>query len=166
MPRLLGFLPAFTLLLPLAAADVSPLVVEGIIEAPVSEVWKVFSTPEGYRLLGPAQCDMDFRVGGLIRSCYSATATLGDPSTIQNRILSFEPGRMVSFRIDRPPQGFPFPNAWQGVWTVATFTDLGGRTGLRLAMMGYTADEESQRMREFFKSGNAWALKKLQQHFK
>jgi hypothetical protein len=48
--------------------DTSPLVHEGILNAPPAEVWKVWSTPEGFRALGVAKADMDFRVGGLIRS--------------------------------------------------------------------------------------------------
>jgi len=161
-------LPALVAAPPAAPVpDPSPMVVEAVLDAPPAEVWKVFSTPEGFKTLGPALCDMDFRVGGLIRSCYSAKAVLGDASTIHNRILAYEPLRMLAFCIDRPPEGFPFPGSWQSVWSVATLTDLGGgRTALRLAQMGYTDAEESRRMREFFRAGNAWTLKKLQQHFK
>jgi uncharacterized protein YndB with AHSA1/START domain len=147
-------------------ADTSPLVVEGIINAPPAEVWKVFSTSEGFKAFGVAQCDMDFRPGGLIRGSYDPKVSIDDPRTIQNRILAYEPERMMAFRIDRPPAGFPFPNAWKETWTVATLADLGdGRTALRLAGMGYTSDEESQKMREFFSAGNAWSMKKLQSHF-
>lgn len=153
---------------PAAAApvDTSPQVTEGVINAPVAELWKVFSTAEGFKAFGVAKCDIDFRVGGLIRAAYDPKATLGEPNTIQNRIIAFEPERMVAFRIDRPPTGFPFPNAWKETWTVATLTDLGnGTTHLRLSGVGYTADAESQKMREFFKTGNAWSVKKLQSRF-
>jgi uncharacterized protein YndB with AHSA1/START domain len=160
------FLPIAALTLTAGAPDTAPMVVEALLDAPVAEVWKVFSTPEGFKALGVAKCDMDFRIGGLIRSCYSEASTLGDPSTIQNRILAFEPERMLAFRIDRPPKDFPFPQAWASVWSVATFTDAGGgRTLLRLAQMGYTGEEESRKMRAFFEAGNAWTLKKLQKHF-
>ncbi len=153
---------------PAAAAvpDVSPLSVEGIVNAPVGEVWRVFSTSEGFKSFGVAKCDIDFRVGGLMRACYSEKSEIGDPTTIQNRILSFEPERMVAFRIDKPPQGFPFMNSWQSVWSVVTMSGLGdGRTALRMTQVGYTAEDESQKMREFFKMGNAWSLQKLQKHF-
>lgn len=147
-------------------ADLSPLVHEGIIKAPISEVWKVFSTPEGFKAFGPAQCEMDFRIGGLIRTHYDPKGTLGDEGTIINQIIAFEPERMVAFRIHTPPKGFPFPNACKSTWSVATLTDLGNNTThLRLAGMGYTSDDESQKMREFFKAGNAWSVKKLQSHF-
>jgi uncharacterized protein YndB with AHSA1/START domain len=149
-----------------AAPDTSPLVVEGIISAPPAELWKVFSTAEGFKAFGVAQCDMDFKPGGLIRTHYDPKGVLGDEGTIQNRILAYETERMIAFRIDKPPAKFPFPSAWQSTWSVATLTDLGdGRTKLRLTGMGYTADEESQKMREFFKAGNAWSMQKLQHQF-
>src|SRR5204863_82628 len=73
---------------------------------------------------------------------------------------------MFAFRIEKPPEKFPFPNAWKQTWSVATLTDLGdGRTVLRLSGVGYTADEESQKMRAFFQAGNAWTLKRLASHF-
>jgi uncharacterized protein YndB with AHSA1/START domain len=144
-----------------------PLVVEGVIKAPVSEVWKVFSTAEGFKKLGVAQCEMEFRIGGLIRTHYDPKGTLGDEGTIQNEILSFEPQRVMSFRIHKPPKDFPFPEAtWKQTWSMITLTDLGeGQTHVRLAGMGYTDTEESRKMRDFFKNGNAWVIQHLQQQF-
>jgi uncharacterized protein YndB with AHSA1/START domain len=86
--------------------------------------------------------------------------------TIHNQIIAFEPGRMIAFRVQKPPKGFPFQSAYTSTWSVVTLTGLGdGRTHLRLAGLGYTADEESQPMRRFFDTGNAWSLKRLQSHF-
>jgi uncharacterized protein YndB with AHSA1/START domain len=149
-----------------AGVDTTPLVTEAVINAPVSEVWKVFTTAEGFKKLGSAKAEIDFRVGGLMRSHYDPKGTIGDPGTIENQIIAYEPERMLAFRIHTPPKGFPFLNAYKSMWSVATFTDLGdGRTHLRLAQVGYTEDEESQKMRAFFKSGNDWVMKKLQYGF-
>lgn len=146
--------------------DVSPLVHEGEISAPIGAVWDVFSTAEGFKVLGVAQCEMDFRVGGLIRTHYNPKGVLGDDGTIVNRIIAYEPGRMVAFRIEKPPTGFPFGEAWRSTWSVATLSDLGGgRTHLRLAGMGYTSEAKSQEMRAFFKTGNQWTIRTLQSHF-
>jgi uncharacterized protein YndB with AHSA1/START domain len=49
---------------------------------------------------------------------------------------------------------------------VVTLTDLGNdRTDMRLAMMGFEPDAESQAMRGFFRTGNDWVLKTLQAHY-
>jgi hypothetical protein len=105
-------------------------------------------------------------LGGLIRSRYSATGALGDDETIVQRILAYEPGRMIAVRIEKPPKSFPFKEAWKTTWTVVTLTDLGnGRTGIRAASMGYGTDEESVAMRRFFEAGNASTIKAVQQYF-
>src|SRR5262249_26497015 len=130
---------------------------ERIVKAPASEVWKAFATAEGFKKLGVAQCEMDFRIGGLIRTHYDANGRIGDDGTIQNEIISFEPERMLSIRIHQPPKKFPFSEAtWKQTWTVITLADLGdGRTHVRVAGMGYADTEEGQKMRQFFQSGNA-----------
>lgn len=146
-----------------ATGQPGPQIAEGIVPAGVAEVWRIFSTPEGFKSLGVAKCDMDFRVGGLIRTHYSPQGVLGDEGTIQNEILSFEPERMLSIRIHTPPKGFPFSReTYQKTWTVITLTDLGDRrTHVRIAGMGYPATDDGDRMREFFRQGNDWTIKKL-----
>ena len=81
----------FLLVLTVAAAwaqDAPSFVNEGVVNAPVAEVWKVFSTSKGYTALGVALAEVDLRVGGLIRSRYGADGKLGDEETIENLILA------------------------------------------------------------------------------
>ena len=56
-------------------------VTEGFINAPVAEVWRLFTTSAGYQATGVDQAEVDLRVGGLIRSHYDPKGTLGDPET-------------------------------------------------------------------------------------
>lgn len=142
------------------------VITEGVVDAPVAEIWRVFSTADGYKILGVAQADMDFRPGGLIRTHYKPKGQLGDEGTIITEILAYDPGHVITTRIARPPKGFPFMNAYRTVTTVETFTDAGsGRTHYRLAMVGFDATAESQAMRSFFERGNAAVLEELRQHY-
>lgn len=144
------------------AADLPPLVHEAVFNVPVQRVWEVFTTSEGYKKFGVALADVDFRIGGLMRSNYKADGTLGDPGTIEQTILAYEPMRMFAFRCTRVPEGFPFPDAMKQTWSVAYFDDLGGgRTRLTLKGFGYTDAPDSTKMREFFDAGNAWTMDKL-----
>jgi len=148
------------------AAELDPQVTEGVVHAAAAEVWKVFSTADGFKKMGPAQCDMDFRVGGLIRTHYNPKGVLGDEGTIQNQIIAYEPGRMVAIRISTPPKGFPFgEETWGKVWTVITLTDLGNRTHVRISGQGYPNTEEGAKMRDFFEKGNRWVVQYLQKQF-
>ncbi len=148
-----------------AASDTQ--VIEKTLRASLRDVWEAFTTAEGFKKLGVAHCDVDMRVGGLIRTHYNPKGVLGDEGTIHNEILAWEPLRMLAFRIHKPPQNFPFSEAtWKSTWSVATFSDLGdGRTHIRLAGMGYPATEEGQKMRKFFEQGNQWVLDNLQRRF-
>ena len=68
-------------------------------------------------------------------------------------------------RIGKPPEKFPFKEAAKSVWHVLTFEEAGpGRTRLRITGLGYGTDEESKKMGGFFEAGNAYTLKKLQDH--
>jgi uncharacterized protein YndB with AHSA1/START domain len=148
------------------AADGVSFVNEGVVNAPVEEVWKVFSTSEGYKVLGTAQAEVDLKVGGTIRSRYGSDGPLGDPETIENVILAYEPPTMMALRIQKPPKTFPFKEAWKSTWTVLTLVPLdGGRTRVRAASLGFGTDEESVELRRFFEFGNQHTITNLQKHF-
>jgi uncharacterized protein YndB with AHSA1/START domain len=139
---------------------------EGIVSAPIQEVWKVWSTSDGYRALGVALAEVDLRPGGVIRSRYKPDGRLGDEQTIENEILAYDPPRMIAIRIRKPPADFPFKEAWKHTWTVVTLTPLeGNRTHLRVSSLGYGADPESVAMRRFFESGNRHTLETLAARF-
>ena len=146
--------------------DALSFVNEGTVNAPINEVWKVWSTSEGYKAVGVALADVDLRVGGLIRARYAADGTLGDDQTIENEILAFEPPRMIAIRIHKTPSNFPFKDAWKHTWTVVTLTALpDGRTHVRAASLGFGTDSESVAMRRFFERGNAQTLDTLAARF-
>jgi uncharacterized protein YndB with AHSA1/START domain len=137
-----------------------------VVAAPIEEVWKIFATSEGYKVLGPALAAVDLRVGGTIRSRYNADGTLGDAETIENAILAYEPPRMMAIRIAKPPASFPFENAWQTASTVITLSPVDGtETHVRIASLGFGTDEESVAMRRFFERGNQSSIELVREHF-
>ncbi len=139
---------------------------EAIIDAPVEAVWEVWTTNEGFKVLGVALAEIDFRMGGKMLTHYDPNGVLGDPNTIENTILSFEPLRMLSIRCTKPPATFPYKTAMERMWSVIYFEPVGlHRTRVILVGMGYTDDEESRKMREHFDKGNAWTLAKLKEKF-
>jgi uncharacterized protein YndB with AHSA1/START domain len=150
---------------PAWAADEASFVNEGIIPAPVDEVWEAFATSEGYKTLGPALAEVDLRVGGTIRSRYRADGVLGDAETIENVIIDYREPVMMAIRISKPPASFPFKEAWKRTWTVFTLTPTDGGTHLRAESFGYGTDGESLAMRRFFEAGNQHTIETLRRHF-
>ena len=142
------------------------LVIEGVIEAPVAAVWAAFTTKEGQESWNVAHAEIELKVGGKMRTHYDPKGQIGDPNTIDNIILCFEPNRMLAIRVVDPPVSFPYKDAIKKMWTVLYFEDEGpSRTRLRLVGTGYGDDEESRKLRTFFDKGNSYTLKKLQEKF-
>jgi uncharacterized protein YndB with AHSA1/START domain len=136
-----------------------PQITEGFVNAPVAEVWRLFTTSDGFKATGATQAEVDLRVGGSIRSHYDPKGRLGDPETIVNEILAYEPERMLAIRIKQAPASFPYRGAIDGTWTVIYFNPAGDNmTQVRIVGLGYTDDPVSQGMRKFFGDGNRWTL--------
>ena len=149
-----------------AAQDTSPIVSEAIVEAPLDAVWAAWTTSDGLRSWLAPHAAIDLRLGGLMRTNYNVRGALDDPQTIENRVLSYDPGRMLSIKVAKAPDSFPFPNAIQEMWTVIYLEEAGtGRTRVRVVGLGFGAGDESQKMRAFFERGNALTLEGLQRHF-
>ena len=101
-----------------------------------------------------------------MRTHYDQAGRIGDPNTIENTILCFEPRRMLAIQVTNPPEKFPYKNAIKNLWTVLYSKDLGpSRTQLKLVGLGYRNEEESRKLRNFFDKDNIYTLKKLQNKF-
>jgi len=142
-----------------AAWGAEPQVTEGFINAPAAEVWRLFTTSEGYLATGAAHAEVRLAVGGEIRSHYDPKGKLGDAQTIVNEILAYEPERMLAIRIKQAPASFPHRAAVAGTWTVIYFNPAGeNMTHVRIVGLGYDDSTGSQAMRQFFAEGNRWTL--------
>ena len=163
---LAGLFVGATLVVANTRADTQPLITEAIINAPASEVWRLFTTREGMESWMVAHAAIELKVGGLMRTHYDPKGALGDPNTIVNQILSFEPERMLSIKVQQAPANFPLGDAVRDTWTVIYFQPLEpGMTNVRIVGLGYGEDAESQKLREHFRKGNAWTLEQLQKKF-
>lgn len=160
-------LPLILFLALLSGGRASDTVVsEGVVNAPVTAVWAAWTTGDGLRSWVAPHADIDLRLDGLMRTNYNPQGTLGDPGTIANRILAFEPGRLLAIRVAQAPDNFPFRAIVGQMWTVLHFTPTPeGRTHLRIVGLGFGPGEEEQKMRAFFQQGNDYTLMQLQKHF-
>lgn len=170
MRKFLTFmLVALTLAAPLALGQDlqgQPLVHEGLVTAPADLVWSALTTRSGQESWMVAHSEIDLRVGGLMRTHYDPKGEIGDDQTIENRILSFDPGRMLSIQVSKAPVGFAFSDVIKAMWTVIYLTpEAGSQTRVRIVGLGFGDDPDSQKMRQYFDRGNAYTLRKLQERF-
>ena len=146
----------------LVAQGAEPVVTEAVVNAPVDQVWRLFTTNEGIESWMVAKTEFELKIGAAWKTSYSKESNLDDDASIHHVILAYDPGRMLSFRTVKPPKGFPFPNAIAKTWNVLYLEPLAeGRTKVTARMLGYTDEEESQQMRAFFVRGNQQTMDAL-----
>ena len=144
----------------------NPLVHEGIVHAPMDQVWEAYATKAGLESWMAAHADVDLRIGGAMKTQHDPKGSTDDATAIVNTILSFEPRRMISLKVIKFPEGFPFPNAIREMWTIVYFEAQGkNATCVREVCLGFGPDDESRKMREFFNLNNAFTLELLQKRF-
>lgn len=144
--------------------SVDPLVHEGSIGAPIETVWRAWTTSEGLRSWLAPHAEIELRIGGKMRTNYNAAGSLSDAQTIENTILSYEPYRMLSFRVTKAPADFPFADVVKDMWTVIYFeSPEPTQTIVRVVSLGFTAATQSQAMRAFFDQGNAATIRQMQE---
>lgn len=139
-----------------------PPVTEGFINAPAREVWRLFTTAEGYRAAGALQAEVDLRPGGQIRVHYDPEGRLGDEKTVIQEILAYEPERMLALRLKQAPASLPHRDAISRTWTVIYFTPAGeGMTQVRLVGVGFADGQQGRSLREFFETDTRATLDRL-----
>jgi uncharacterized protein YndB with AHSA1/START domain len=137
-----------------------------VVNAPLRDVWSVFTTSEGWESWAVPFAQVDFRVGGLIETSYDLAAKRGDPVNIHNRILSFLPYRMLSIQAVQAPPGFPYADLLPTLHSVLEFEAVDDqRTRVTISGVGYRAGEGYDALLNFFRKGNAWTFARLAQRF-
>jgi len=86
---------------PIAQSTNRSVRVEGVVAAPVSEVWRVFTTSEGAREFFAQKANIDLELGGLYQIQFDATDERSGTKGL--RILSYAPQEMISFQWNAPP---------------------------------------------------------------
>lgn len=142
-----------------------PLTHTAIVHAPVKEVWKAFTTTEGIKSWMVASGVVDLRVGGYLRTSYQPNSKLDGPDVIENRILAFDPERMLTIQNVRAPEKFPLKKAIEKVWTVIYFDAMGDKTRVTTRMIGFDGSKDSTSLRRFFLDGNQQELDALVKRF-
>lgn len=76
------------------------LVQEVVVEAPIGEVWRAYTTSDGWMAWASPLAEIDLRAGGTIRTHYGADAKIGDPGTNTLHIVNYVPERVLTLRAE------------------------------------------------------------------
>ena len=140
------------------------LVHELVVDAPPADVWTAISTAKGWMTWAvPVAWSPSPEI---IETSYTPTASPGDKSTIRQRLIAKIPDRLLVFRTEKAPEGFPNFDTYAKVVSVFELEPAGKRkTRVRLTGTGYADSEAGRQLLGFFKRGNAASLEWLGKRF-
>lgn len=131
------------------------------VNAPRPEVYKRFTTTQGWKTFLDASSDIDLRIGGQWEVYFDPQAKIGSNGC---QVLSYLPNEMVAFTWNAPPK-FPAERAMR-TWVVVTLADAkDGITNVRLRHFGFPDQGNWPEVKTYFV--NAWprVLKALADSF-
>lgn len=137
-----------------------------VVKATPAQVWRAFTTGEGYREWVAPVAKIDLAVDGMIEASYDANAKIGDPDNIKNQIVAYVPEKMLSIRNVQAPKALPHRDLFPQISTTIELEDLGqGRTRVQLTAVGYGKDPGFDVLYRHFEWGNAYTLDQLKKRF-
>lgn len=90
-----------------APAQERAIRLERVMPAPIDQVWRAWSTSEGFKAAVGADLRIELRPGGPFEIAFAPDAPEGQRGSEGCKVLSYLPGRMLSFTWNTPPN---FPN--------------------------------------------------------
>jgi uncharacterized protein YndB with AHSA1/START domain len=76
------------------------LIQKVIVEAPIKDVWKAYTTSDGWTAWASPVAEIDFRVGGTIKTHYQKDSKIGDVGTNILNIVNYVPERVLTLRAE------------------------------------------------------------------
>lgn len=148
-----------------AAASDRVLRAELELPAPVSEVWKVWTTEEGVKSFFAPGAHIEPKVDGLYEIWFNPAAEPGMRGADGMRVLAFEPERRLAFTWNAPPS-IPAIRGQRTMVVVEMQPAGEGRTKLRFTHLGWGDGEEWDKAYAYFdKAWGTFVLPHLKQRF-
>jgi uncharacterized protein YndB with AHSA1/START domain len=138
-----------------------------VVQGSTGEVWRAWTTTEGFSSWAAPVARVDFRLGGIIEASYDPKRAIGAPGNIRNEIVAYVPERMLAIRNVQAPPNVPFDTAvFQSLHTVVLLEPVGERaTRVTSWQPGYRDGSAYDGVLAFFERGNAASLIALRDYF-
>lgn len=146
----------FVLLLlatPLFADSARRIEREAIVPASRGEAWRAWASAEGLKSWLAEGAKVELQPGGAYEIYFSMSAPEGQRGGETNRVIAFEPERMLLFSWNAPPKFGPLRN--EHTYVLVRFDDApGGGTRVRLTHFGWREADDWNPIYDYF--DNAW----------
>jgi uncharacterized protein YndB with AHSA1/START domain len=129
---------------------------EVTVNASADDVWKAWTTRGGVLRFFAPDARLDIRPGGAYEVLFDLDVPPGKQGSEGSKVLSFVPGRMLSFTWGAPPK-YGKARKQLAQWVVVFFEPVGGKkTRVRLFELGWKKGKEGEAVYRYF--DRAWNL--------
>jgi len=127
---------------------------EVVVKAAPAEVWDAWTTVEGARRFFAPDARLKIMKGGAYEILFDTEAPPGKKGSEGSTVLSFVPGRMLSFTWGAPPK-YAKSRRELAQWVVLLFEPVGERrTRVRFYELGWKEGKEGEAVYRYF--DRAW----------
>ena len=136
--------------------------VETTVKAPVSEVWRVWTTSQGAEEFFAQKANIRLAIGGPYEIQFDSNDERSGTKGL--KILSYAPEEMISFQWNAPPE---YPDVRNGgTWVVVQMRQEGtDRTRVTVTHLGWKEGPEWDRAYDHFVRGWDDLMKRLERRF-
>jgi hypothetical protein len=132
------------------------------INAPVGKIWKLLISSEGWQSWAVPVAWVDFGIGGMIETRYTATAARGQPENIKNSIIAYVPEQLLVLRNVQAPPKFEHAEDFGKTVTVINLRLISKtRSQVELDGVGFLATPAFDSLLKKFRFGDSWTLEHL-----
>jgi hypothetical protein len=132
------------------------------IDAPVSKIWKLLISSEGWQSWAVPVAWVEFGIGGMVETSYTATALRGQPGNIKNSIVAYVPGQLLVLRNVQAPPNFENAEDFGKTVTAINLRSISkNRAQVELDGVGFLATPAFDSLLKKFKFGDSWTLQHL-----
>jgi uncharacterized protein YndB with AHSA1/START domain len=132
------------------------------IDAPVSKIWKLLNSSEGWQSWAVPVAWVDFGIGGMVETSYAATAVRGQPGNIKNSIVAYIPEQLLVLRNVQAPPNFENAEDFGKTVTAINLQSISkNRVRVELDGVGFLATPAFDTLLRKFKYGDSWTLEHL-----
>jgi uncharacterized protein YndB with AHSA1/START domain len=132
------------------------------IDAPVSRIWKLLSSSEGWQSWAVPVAWVEFGIGGMVETSYTATAVRGQSGNIKNSIVAYVPEQLLVLRNVQAPPNFENAEDFGKTVTAINLRSISkNRTQVELDGIGFLATPAFDTLLKKFKYGDSWTLEHL-----
>lgn len=132
------------------------LVQEFTVDVSLDSAWNAYTTEEGWKNWAVPLAEIDWKVGGIIKTNYNKSGVIGDSTTIVNHIVNYVPHKLITLQAELT-NNFPefMKEDAENFYNVIYFNRSGeGKTHVTSYGIGYKNNEKYRSLMQFFISAN------------